>query len=76
MANPSPSLTLKPPPPPVPLRFSHIQFFSGEIKPYSPHHLLHSVWTHAHHLAGYEQQDAHEFFIAFLNGMHMHCQGV
>ncbi|KNC84947.1 hypothetical protein, variant [Sphaeroforma arctica JP610] len=51
------------------------QFFKGEIKPYSPHQLLHSVWTHAHHLAGYEQQDAHEFFITFLNGLHLHFQG-
>ncbi len=37
-----------------------------------PHVLLHMTWTHAHHLAGYEQQDAHEFFIATLDLMHRH----
>eukprot|EP01134_Creolimax_fragrantissima_P008488 CFRG8488T1 len=52
------------------------QFFKGEVKPYSPHQLLHSVWTHAHHLSGYEQQDAHEFYIAILNGLHLHFQGL
>jgi ubiquitin carboxyl-terminal hydrolase 22/27/51 len=30
------------------------------------------TWTHAHHLAGYEQQDAHEFFIATLDLLHNH----
>ncbi|XP_018016624.1 ubiquitin carboxyl-terminal hydrolase 22, partial [Hyalella azteca] len=37
--------------------------------------LLHLIWTHARHLAGYEQQDAHEFFIAALDVLHRHCQG-
>ena len=32
------------------------------------------IWTHARHLAGYEQQDAHEFFIAALDVLHRHCQ--
>ena len=31
------------------------------------------IWTNAHHLAGYEQQDAHEFFIAALDVLHRHC---
>lgn len=30
------------------------------------------TWQHAHHLAGYEQQDAHEFFIATLDLLHRH----
>jgi len=34
------------------------------------------VWTHARHLAGYEQQDAHEFFIATLDVLHRHCKGM
>jgi len=46
--------------------------FSGESTPFSPHKLLHMIWTHAHHLAGYEQQDAHEFFIALLDLLHRH----
>jgi ubiquitin C-terminal hydrolase len=54
---------------------SRPQFYSGDTRPFSPHQLLHSVWTHAHQLAGYDQQDAHEFFIEFINGMHEHCQG-
>ncbi|XP_063934211.1 ubiquitin carboxyl-terminal hydrolase 22-like isoform X2 [Zophobas morio] len=57
------------------LNFLFREFFSGSIHPYSPHKFLHSVWTHAHHLSGYEQQDAHEFFIAALYGMHLSCQG-
>lgn len=46
--------------------------FSGDMNPISPHKLLHMIWTHAHHLAGYEQQDAHEFFIAVLDLLHRH----
>jgi ubiquitin carboxyl-terminal hydrolase 22/27/51 len=40
--------------------------------PHIPYRLLHLVWTHARHLAGYEQQDAHEFFIAALDVLHRH----
>ena len=41
-----------------------------------PVKLLHLVWTHAKHLAGYEQQDAHEFFISTLNILHRHSSGM
>lgn len=44
--------------------------------PHSPYKLLHLVWTHARHLAGYEQQDAHEFFIAALDVLHNYCKGM
>lgn len=37
-----------------------------------PSDLLHAVWNNALHLAGYEQQDAHEFFIALLDGLESH----
>jgi len=47
-------------------------FFCGQGSPLSPHKLLYMIWTHAHHLAGYEQQDAHEFFIATLDLLHRH----
>uniref|UniRef100_A0A8C4Q309 Ubiquitin carboxyl-terminal hydrolase n=1 Tax=Eptatretus burgeri TaxID=7764 RepID=A0A8C4Q309_EPTBU len=40
------------------------EFYSGFRSPHIPYRLLHLVWTHARHLAGYEQQDAHEFLIA------------
>ena len=54
---------------------THTQFYSGESSPYIPFKLLHLVWTHARHLAGYEQQDAHEFFIAVLDVLHHHSGG-
>lgn len=57
---------------------SHLfqEFYSGESSPHVPFKLLHLVWTHARHLAGYEQQDAHEFLIETLNVLHRHCQGL
>lgn len=44
--------------------------FSGDRKPFSPAKFLHSWWQHASNLASYEQQDAHEFFISVLDGIH------
>ncbi|KAI1301809.1 Ubiquitin carboxyl-terminal hydrolase 22 [Halotydeus destructor] len=52
------------------------EFYSGKSVPHIPYKLLHLVWTHARHLAGYEQQDAHEFFIATLDVLHRHCKGM
>uniref|UniRef100_A0A8C2CEA0 ubiquitinyl hydrolase 1 n=1 Tax=Cyprinus carpio TaxID=7962 RepID=A0A8C2CEA0_CYPCA len=52
-----------------------ITFYSGHRSPHIPFRLLHLVWTHARHLAGYEQQDAHEFLIAALDVLHRHCKG-
>ena len=52
-----------------------LQFYSGQDSPHVPFKLLHLVWTHARHLAGYEQQDAHEFFIAALDVLHHHSGG-
>ncbi|XP_047529813.1 ubiquitin carboxyl-terminal hydrolase nonstop [Vanessa atalanta] len=49
------------------------EFYSGAKTPLTLHRLLHLIWTHARHLAGYEQQDAHEFFIATLDVLHRHC---
>ncbi|XP_018495456.1 ubiquitin carboxyl-terminal hydrolase 22 [Galendromus occidentalis] len=51
------------------------EFYSGKIFPHVPTRLLYLVWTHAQHLAGYEQQDAHEFFMATLNLVHKHASG-
>lgn len=44
---------------------------SDPYDPIVPHRLLHAMWRHAsgEHLAGYEQQDAHEFFIALLDAV-------
>lgn len=44
--------------------------FSGDRTPYSPAKFLYSWWQHAADLASYEQQDAHEFFISMLDGIH------
>lgn len=50
------------------------EFYSGSHAPLSLHRLLHLIWNHARHLAGYEQQDAHEFFMATLDTLHKHSQ--
>ena len=50
------------------------ELYGGERKPLIPFRMLHLVWTHARHLAGYEQQDAHEFFIATLELLHRHSR--
>lgn len=48
------------------------EFYSGKSTPISLHDLLVLIWKNASHLAGYKQQDAHEFFIATLNLLHSH----
>jgi ubiquitin carboxyl-terminal hydrolase 22/27/51 len=48
------------------------EFYSGKSTPLSLHDLLFLIWRNASHLAGYKQQDAHEFFIATLNLLHTH----
>ncbi|KAI5066740.1 hypothetical protein GOP47_0017268 [Adiantum capillus-veneris] len=44
--------------------------FSGDRSPFSPAQFLCSWWQHAANLAGYKQQDAHEFFISAIDGFH------
>jgi ubiquitin carboxyl-terminal hydrolase 22/27/51 len=39
-----------------------------------PSNLLFAVWMHANHMAGYDQQDAHEFFISLLDGLGSHLE--
>ena len=48
--------------------------FKRQHPPLVPSKLLYSVWAFADHMAGYEQQDAHEFFIAFLDGIETHLK--
>lgn len=48
--------------------------FSGDRNPYSPAKFLYSWWQHASNLASYEQQDAHEFLISMLDGIHEKMQ--
>lgn len=42
--------------------------------PLVPSSLLFAVWSYARHLASYEQQDAHEFLLALLDGLGAHLQ--
>ena len=36
--------------------------------------MLYSIWRFADYMAGYEQQDAHEFLVALLNALQSHLQ--
>ncbi|RKP37715.1 hypothetical protein BJ085DRAFT_15791, partial [Dimargaris cristalligena] len=46
------------------------QIFSGDPAPFGPSTFLRSIWQSSTELAGYSQQDAHEFFITALNQIH------
>jgi ubiquitin carboxyl-terminal hydrolase 22/27/51 len=45
------------------------ELYRGETKPYNPHCFLYTMWNVAGHLAGYNQQDAHEFLMAILGAL-------
>jgi uncharacterized membrane protein YgcG len=47
---------------------------SKGLSPIIPSNLLYSVWSHADYMAGYDQQDAHEFLIALLDGLGTHLE--
>ncbi len=36
---------------------------------------MYSIWKYSLNLAGYDQQDAHEFLMSCLDGIHSHCEG-
>ena len=40
-----------------------------------PSKLLHAMWLFDGRLAGYQQQDAHELYVALLDGLHLACDG-
>ncbi|KAI8059576.1 hypothetical protein BC940DRAFT_313446 [Gongronella butleri] len=44
-------------------------------EPHGPCHFLQAMWMSFKELAGYAQQDAHEFFISALNGIHASSEG-
>ncbi|KAI9250629.1 hypothetical protein BY458DRAFT_536281 [Sporodiniella umbellata] len=52
-----------------------IQLYSGDKQPYGPCSFLQTMWMTLKELAGYAQQDAHEFFISALNNIHAGCEG-
>ncbi|KAI6242856.1 Ubiquitin carboxyl-terminal hydrolase [Aphelenchoides fujianensis] len=39
---------------------SSTEFYNGEVEPFIPQRMLHLVWRHAKHMAGYKQHDAHD----------------
>jgi ubiquitin carboxyl-terminal hydrolase 22/27/51 len=45
------------------------EIYNGESRPYNPHCFLYTMWNVAGHLAGYQQQDAHEFLMAILGAL-------
>ncbi|KAL7056693.1 hypothetical protein AAHC03_020575 [Spirometra sp. Aus1] len=51
------------------------EIYRPVLSPYVPSNLLHTIWLHASHLAGYEQRDAHEFLITLLTLIHSHLVG-
>ncbi|KAL1932778.1 hypothetical protein VTP01DRAFT_8456 [Rhizomucor pusillus] len=51
------------------------EFYSGRKEPYGPCSFLYTMWMSVKELAGYAQQDAHEFFISALNNIHTGCEG-
>lgn len=58
------------------LTFGFRQFYSGETRPYGPSGFLHAMWMSQKQMAGYSQQDAHEFFISLANEIHNNCSSV
>jgi len=48
------------------------EMYSGETQPHTPAYFLYDVWRHAEYLAGYEQQDAHEFLMFLLDKLQLH----
>lgn len=47
------------------------EMFSCEPQPFACHQFLFAMWQHSDYLAGYDQQDAHEFLISLFNGLHL-----
>jgi ubiquitin carboxyl-terminal hydrolase 22/27/51 len=51
------------------------EIYSEDTAPYGPYTFLATTWRAAAELAGYAQQDAHEFFISALNQIHSTSRG-
>ncbi|WIA31949.1 hypothetical protein OEZ86_002806 [Tetradesmus obliquus] len=45
------------------------EVYSGNRQPFSPAEFLYQWWRFADSLAGYQMQDAHEFFLSLLEGL-------
>ncbi|KAG6819554.1 hypothetical protein H0H93_010764 [Arthromyces matolae] len=51
------------------------EIYSGDTTPYGPISFLATSWQTSPDLAGYAQQDAHEFFMSALNAIHNTSRG-
>jgi ubiquitin carboxyl-terminal hydrolase 22/27/51 len=51
------------------------RMYNGKKKPFCPSDLLYSVWKSSAEMAGYEQQDAHEFLICLRTCLHQSLGG-
>lgn len=40
----------------------------------TPSNLLYTIWNEQDYMSGYHQQDAHEFLLAFLDGLDKHLK--
>ena len=52
-----------------------LQLYSNRTTPFGPTSLLATTWKASSELAGYAQQDAHEFLISALNQLHKTAYG-
>jgi ubiquitin carboxyl-terminal hydrolase 22/27/51 len=57
------------------LALTSVKIFSDESTAYGPINFLVTTWRKSAELAGYQQQDAHEFFISTLNHIHSTSRG-
>jgi hypothetical protein len=65
-----PPFTPPSPPPTFPMQDAVFgEVYSGKRQPFSPAEFLYQWWRFADSLAGYQQQDAHEFYLSLLEGL-------
>lgn len=53
-----------------------IRMYNGNKKPACPSDLLYTVWRSSSEMSGYEQQDAHEFFVCLRTSLHKALGGM
>ncbi len=52
-----------------------VRMFNGKKKPLCPSDMLYTIWRSSSEMAGYEQQDAHEFLICLRSSLHKALNG-
>jgi Ubiquitin carboxyl-terminal hydrolase len=52
--------------------YDHVcNVYQEDIAPCTPHRILQAIWNTSESLAGYQQQDSHEFLITLLDSFHV-----